>query len=145
MRVILTVLGGRHQGQVYTFVGQESFVVGRAKKALFRLPKKDKYISRNHFVVEVNPPYCRLIDLQSRNGTFVNDQRIQQVDLCHEDIIRIGRSLLQVRLEDVPEVDAGVSPTEELAGLAHLDPLPDHVPVALTPIPLLNSTPFEPS
>lgn len=110
MRITLTVIEGPHQGQVFTFVGQESFVVGRSTKALFRLPKKDKYISRNHFVVEVNPPYCRLMDLGSRNGTYVNNEKVQCTDLSHQDFIRIGRSVLQVRLEGVPEEAEAVDP-----------------------------------
>src|SRR5579864_5367758 len=51
MRVTLKVIGGPHKGQVYTFAGHDTFLVGRSKRAHFRLPTKDRYFSRVHFLV----------------------------------------------------------------------------------------------
>src|SRR3954454_9298863 len=76
MRVTLPVIGGPHAGQVFSFAGHDTFLVGRSKRAHFRLPAKDRYFSRVHFLVEVNPPQCRLMDMGSRNGTYVNGRRV---------------------------------------------------------------------
>ena len=76
MRITLTVIAGPHEGREFSFEEHDNFIVGRAKKAQFRLPKDDPYFSRNHFLIEVNPPLCRLLDMGSRNGTFVNSQRV---------------------------------------------------------------------
>src|SRR5690242_2669428 len=81
MRITLTVTGGPHEGKVFTFDGHDTFIVGRSKRAHFQLPSKDKYFSRVHFLVEMNPPQCRLLDLGSRNGTYVNGQRVSATDL----------------------------------------------------------------
>ena len=43
-----------------TFAERDNFVVGRSEIAHFRLSAKDQYFSRHHFLVEVNPPNCRL-------------------------------------------------------------------------------------
>ncbi len=51
----------------------------------FALPERDPYFSRVHFLVEVNPPLCRLVDMSRRNGTFVNGQRVQTADLRYGD------------------------------------------------------------
>src|SRR5436309_2242844 len=100
MRVTLKVIGGPHKGQVYTFAGHDTFLVGRSKRAHFRLPAKDRYFSRVHFLVEVNPPQCRLMDMNSRNGTFVNGQRVEIADLKDTDQIRAGHTILRVHVEE---------------------------------------------
>ncbi len=99
MRITLTVIAGPHQGQVYSFSGHDTFLVGRSRRAHFRLPEKDRYFSRIHFLVEVNPPCCRLMDMGSRNGTYVNGQKVEMADLKDSDQIRAGRTILQVKVE----------------------------------------------
>jgi pSer/pThr/pTyr-binding forkhead associated (FHA) protein len=97
---------GPHMGQVFTFVGHQVFLVGRAKEAHLQLSTEDRSASRNHLVIEFNPPNCRLTDLGSRSGTFVNGQRVQTADLHHGDVIRAGRSALEV---SQPVAAAGVA------------------------------------
>ena len=87
MEIRLTVIEGPHQGRTFTFEGHETFIVGRSKYAHFRLPVKDKYFSRNHFLAEVNPPRCRLMDLGSTNATFLNGQKVGAIDLNDGDLI----------------------------------------------------------
>jgi serine/threonine-protein kinase len=100
MRVLIAVIAGPHQGEVFTFAGHDTFLVGRSKRAHFRLPEKDEYFSRIHFLVEVNPPQCRLMDMNSTNGTYVNGQKVLMADLAHGDRIQAGQTVLQVSLED---------------------------------------------
>ena len=76
MKITLTVTGGPHAGQVFEFREHDTFIVGRSKDAQFRLPFKDKTLSRVHFMVEVNPPRCRLMDMASLNGTRVNGRKV---------------------------------------------------------------------
>jgi serine/threonine-protein kinase len=99
MRISLRVTAGPHKGQEFTFMGHDTFFVGRSKLAHFRLPQKDRYFSRLHFLVEVNPPQCRLMDMGSRNGTYVNDQKVTSADLKDGDKIRAGRTILRVGVE----------------------------------------------
>lgn len=99
MSIQLNVIGGPHQGKEYRFGEHDSFIVGRGKMAHFRLAHDDQYVSRAHFMVEVNPPMCRLVDLGSNNGTKVNNQRVQSVDLKNGDLISAGKTLIQVVIE----------------------------------------------
>jgi serine/threonine-protein kinase len=121
MIVTLTATEGPHQGQVFTFREHDTFIVGRSKDAHFRLPFKDKTFSRFHFIVEVNPPFCRLIDMASRNGTRVNGRRVSVIDLRDGDTIRGGRTTLAVSIRpdaDRPASSSEVSVTREDAPAA---------------------------
>lgn len=100
MQIVLTVIEGPHLGRKFVFDRHDHFFVGRAKFAQFQLPEKDPYFSRMHFMIEVNPPACRLLDLGSTNGTSVNGQPVQSVDLQHGDRIEAGDTVLQVSLLD---------------------------------------------
>jgi len=108
MQVVLTVIEGPHKGREFAFTGHDTFLVGRSKRTHFQLLSKDRYFSRIHFLVEVNPPRCRLVDMNSRNGTFVNDERVQSRELRHGDRIKAGHTILQVNVpEDEPAADQG--------------------------------------
>ena len=106
MQIILTVVSGPHSGQTFAFDQHDHFFVGRSKSAQFRLPEKDPYFSRMHFMVEMNPPACRLLDLGSRNGTHVNGKIVQTVDLTHGDVIQGGNTEIRVTLRDGQNDDA---------------------------------------
>jgi eukaryotic-like serine/threonine-protein kinase len=96
MRITLTVIAGPHKGLEFSFDRHDTFLVGRSKHAHFQLPAKDKYFSRIHFMMEVNPPQCRLIDMGSHNGTYVNGEKILTADLKDGDQIRAGHTILRV-------------------------------------------------
>jgi serine/threonine-protein kinase len=102
MQVSLTVIEGPHSGASFSFREHDTFLVGRGSQAHFRLPAKDRYISRLHFMVEINPPRCRLVDLGSRNGTFVNEEKVTSVELADGDRIRGGKSVFAVSIEEAP-------------------------------------------
>ena len=98
LQIVLKVTSGPHEGREFSFDGHDNFIVGRAKTAQFRLSMKDEYFSRNHFLVEVNPPLCRLLDLQSTNGTFVNGKKVSSIELNDGDTIKAGDTTLRVSL-----------------------------------------------
>jgi eukaryotic-like serine/threonine-protein kinase len=98
MRVQLSVIEGPYKGRQFTFDGHDTFIVGRAKEAHF--PIIDKYFSRNHFMAEINPPNCRLMDLNSTNGTYVNGKKVATVDLRDGDLIKGGMTVLRVTIDE---------------------------------------------
>ncbi len=130
MRITLKVTSGPHTGREFCFVGHDTFIVGRSKQAHFRLPAKDKYFSRLHFLIEVNPPQCRLMDLGSRNGTFLNGEPVHGADIKHGDVIRAGHTFLRVSVEEAPAEQrppvavAPVSPEEPRAASPVLPTFP---------------------
>jgi serine/threonine-protein kinase len=98
MQITLIVGTGPHKGRNFRFGEHDTFLVGRSRRAHFRLPADDRRVSRVHFMLEVNPPRCRLMDMGSRNGTYVNGFRVQEAELHDRDEIRAGRTLLRVAI-----------------------------------------------
>ncbi len=99
MLITLTVTSGPLNGRAFTFEGHDVFLVGRSPNAHARFPEDDPFFSRVHFLIEVNPPRCRLTDMGSRNGTFVNGKKVEVVDLDDQDEIRAGHTRITVRVE----------------------------------------------
>jgi pSer/pThr/pTyr-binding forkhead associated (FHA) protein len=56
----------------------------------------DPQVSPLHCAVGLTEDVVRLCDLDSTNGTYVNDQRIQAIDLEHLAEFRIGSTWLMV-------------------------------------------------
>jgi serine/threonine-protein kinase len=100
MRIKLTVIKGPHAGREFSFEEHDNFIVGRAKFAQFRLPDSDIYMSHVHFMVEVNPPLCRLLDMKSKNGVRVNNQRVGSAELKDGDLIKAGKTVIRVSLHE---------------------------------------------
>ncbi len=110
MKVTLTVIEGPHKGSAFEFLEHDAFLVGRSPEVQFRLPLKDKALSRVHFLIEVNPPSCRLMDMASTNGVRVNGKRVHTVDLRHGDQIQAGGTVLAFAVEDNDESEVQGAP-----------------------------------
>jgi serine/threonine protein kinase len=104
VKIKLTVISGPHMGKEFEFDGHDTLLVGRTADAHLQIPRGDPYFSRRHFLVEVNPPRCRLIDLNSRNGTLKNGVRVQTADVVDGDEIGAGHAVFKVRFL-LPEPD----------------------------------------
>ncbi len=98
MNIVLEVIAGPHLGREYTFDRHATFTVGRSHETTFPVPD-DAYFSRNHFLIEFNPPLCQLKDTGSTNGTKVNGLRVAQVMLRHGDVISAGKSSFRIRVD----------------------------------------------
>jgi adenylate cyclase len=103
MDLNLVVLTGTQQGQVLD-VGPSAFGVGRHPLCAFR--PACGLVSRHHCMIVQRDGKVFVRDLCSRNGTFVNDQRVaDEVELRHGDQILIGSVLLAVCLRAGTPVD----------------------------------------
>lgn len=97
--VSVRIIAGPHQGTVIKFDRHESVLVGRASDAQLCLDQ-DSYFSRYHFRLELAPPKCHLVDLDSHNGTLVNGQRIQSTFLKSGDVISGGKTRIALTISD---------------------------------------------
>src|SRR4051812_8343046 len=98
MRVILDVLQGPRKGRTFVFDRHDTFIVGRSRFVHCPMPE-DSALSRDHFLIEINPPRCEIRDLGSTNGTFVNERRGERLRLNLGGRIAAGQSIFQVRVE----------------------------------------------
>ena len=101
MRVILEVLQGSRKGRSFMFDRHDTFIVGRSQFVHCSMPE-DMALSRDNFMVEINPPLCELRDLGSTSGTFVNNQRVDRIRLASGDLIAAGQSVFRVRVDQTP-------------------------------------------
>ncbi|GAA2367353.1 MULTISPECIES: DUF3662 and FHA domain-containing protein [Gordonia] len=76
---------------------QGSNVVGRGQDAQFRLP--DTGVSRRHVEIRWDGQTAMLTDLNSTNGTTVNDLQVSSWELADGDRIRLGHSDITVRFQ----------------------------------------------
>lgn len=97
MQVNLKVVAGPYKGRIFSFTQHDSFLIGRNRDAHLCLPD-DRYFSRNHCLLEINPPRSFLRDLNSTNGTFVNGRRVINASLNDGDRIQCGETILVVEV-----------------------------------------------
>jgi signal transduction histidine kinase len=89
----LFVIQGRDQGTRFELDSHsDSFPLGRDTGNPIQL--HDTEVSRRHAELRRNGDVFLLADLGSSNGTFVNNQRIQQQELASGDQVQIGRTVM---------------------------------------------------
>jgi len=79
-KVTLTITQGKSPGRQYTFDSRTTCIIGRSKDCNLQLPDDEDHntISRYHCLLDINPPAIRVRDFGSRNGTYVNGEKIGQ-------------------------------------------------------------------
>jgi len=113
MQVNLKVTAGPYKGRIFSFTQHDTFLIGRSPDAHLCLPN-DRYFSRNHCLLEMNPPHSYLRDLNSTNGTFLNDHRVKDAFLKNGDRIQCGETILLV---EVTAESQNISETTQDAGV----------------------------
>ena len=100
----LVVLRGAETGLRIPLL-EESASLGRTIDADIVL--HDDLISRRHAKITHDPATdaYSLVDLESTNGTLLNNQKVQQVDLQDGDKIFLGSTILKFVLQDDLEVE----------------------------------------
>lgn len=93
---MLCVEEGPARGAEYEVPAKGRVVVGRSPGCDLKLG--DNQASRLHFRVETSGRKLRVTDLDSQNGTFVNDEKITEpAEVGVGDSIRAGKSVLRIR------------------------------------------------
>lgn len=113
MQVNLKVTAGPYNGRIFSFTQHDTFLIGRSPDAHLCLPN-DRFFSRNHCLLEMNPPHSYLRDLGSTNGTFLNGHRVQDAFLKNGDRIQCGETILIV---EVTTESVDLSETTQDAGV----------------------------
>jgi signal transduction histidine kinase len=117
---VLFVIQGRSRGTRYDLDGPEGFAITIGREAGNVIQVDDNEASRRHAEIRLANGIFLLGDLKSSNGTFVNDERIERIELARGDRIRVGRTVLLFahdasdleavpRIDIVPPADAGGS------------------------------------
>jgi pSer/pThr/pTyr-binding forkhead associated (FHA) protein len=100
MKVDLEIVAGPDAGRVFRFDRRARFIIGRAPTATLQITG-DSYFSRHHTLLEINPPNVLLHDLQSTNGTLVNNVKADgPVLLRHGDTLGGGSVRLRLAIAE---------------------------------------------
>ncbi|MGI8838549.1 MAG: sigma 54-interacting transcriptional regulator [Pyrinomonadaceae bacterium] len=93
----LTAIAGRLKGAVFS-IEEFPVVIGRETAATLCLA--DASVSRRHSQIEKENDQFVILDLESLNGTFINDVPIKRRTLQHGDRVRIGDSQFLFLLQE---------------------------------------------
>ena len=96
---VLAVTRGPGLGKVFALARETTTSLGRARANDIVL--EDVAVSSQHCRIRLEQGRFVLHDLKSTNGTLVNDQKVTRHALSEGDVIRIGETSLQFRLESL--------------------------------------------
>ncbi len=93
MRFSLAVIAGAQAGTVFQITKPRIFL-GRGSAMDVQL--RDSEVSRRHAMLEFRGDEATLIDLGATNGTFVDGERIAQVELANRAEFTLGSTTLML-------------------------------------------------
>ena len=100
----ITILNGEEIGKTYSWISDQ-IRLGRNSANDFVIANAS--VSGEHCIIERCEGGWRVKDLDSTNGTRVNDQRITMATVRRNDVITLGDIAISIRGDDVPEADPG--------------------------------------
>jgi HD-GYP domain-containing protein (c-di-GMP phosphodiesterase class II)/pSer/pThr/pTyr-binding forkhead associated (FHA) protein len=113
MRFEFAFQTGKSAGRIISITTGQTLTVGRLKDC--DLVLDDEAASRRHCFVQAHAGVCLVSDLQSANGTYVNDQKILTAELHPGDTVRIGATELELTAaEDDTPAEPSPNSTESL-------------------------------
>lgn len=97
MQLTLEVISGPKAGQKIVAQAGQVVRIGRTSKAAVAM--EDTFMSGEHFAIECVGGACGVRDLDSRNGTKLNDEKITRAVLHNGDRIHAGQTEFLVHVE----------------------------------------------
>ena len=97
MKPRLAAITGKLKDTVIA-VSEGPVLIGRQTGANLRI--RNAAVSRRHAVIEKDGDKYIIADLDSRNGTFVNDMPVKRCELHHGDRVQIGESQFFFLIDD---------------------------------------------
>ena len=88
----LVVIYGMELGKKYN-LDSSSIIIGRSSKSDIQIDQES--VSRNHARIINNGKSILIRDLGSTNGTYVNDELIDEYVLRDRDLVKIGRTIFK--------------------------------------------------
>jgi hypothetical protein len=125
MRLLLEIRSGPNAGTQIPLTPGQPLHIGRNPKAEHPFPN-DPRMSGFHCAFECDARGCRLRDLDSSNGTFLNGARIKEASLANGDEIRAGNTILVFRI--VAQESLAQTPPQQKPAGPPLTPVSDAPP-----------------
>lgn len=105
MDVRLTTMFGAPLERI---IGEAYFpvTIGRGEHADVSLD--DRWVSRVHCLISMESDRVFVRDLESKHGTYVNEERIDQVELKAGDLLSVGLCTLAVEFQETDSHIRGI-------------------------------------
>ena len=113
MRFEFIIRSGKEIGRTMAVATDDTITVGRLKGCDLLID--DEAASRRHCTITAREDDCVVADLQSANGTFINERRIAAAELQRGDQIRIGSTVIELRDSEAIAEPAGRHSTTSLS------------------------------
>jgi hypothetical protein len=135
MKIFLELRSGPNAGTKTPLKIGQPLRLGRNPKADHAFPD-DKSMSSLHFAIDYSEKGCRILDLQSSNGTFLNGARVKEASLANGDEIRAGNTVFIIRMlpDEAPPAEP---PKPETLPASRPEPIPAQIPASPAPSPVL--------
>jgi hypothetical protein len=99
---LLRVVKGPAAGKMFEVPGDKPITIGRAKEN--DIPIDDRAISNRHCRIRPGEGgLFEIVDLKSTNGTFVNRRRVSRQPLAPGDVIKIGETSIEFRMDHLKD------------------------------------------
>ncbi len=141
LKARLFIKNGEFAGATIPLVIGQFVTIGRSDASNIILP--DGKISRVHCKIDFDGAICKIEDMDSRNGTFVNSIRIKGQELRSGDEVRVGDTVVRVDVGEEfdaaqPEPKKAVPKTTQM--LSPFETLPPDEPFGARATDPLNTT-----
>lgn len=100
MKVILRLQNSTIVNEV-PIEANTGLTIGRSSNSDFKV--SDALMSATHCRITLVPPKLEIIDLDSKNGTYINGIRIEQADIFLGDEIKIGSTKISILQDKMDE------------------------------------------
>jgi hypothetical protein len=98
MYAVLRFIAGGDKGDTLPVKQGAKVTLGRSSTADRKV--RDNHLSRIHVAFDFTGAECMVVDMKSRNGVFVNGERIQKRAVKAGDRVQIGEQVLEVSFAD---------------------------------------------
>lgn len=104
----LTILSGNRAGTNFPLDSRRNTLIGRGTDCHISLP--DPLCSRVHVTLTFTPDGWLLRDAESRNGTFVNGQKVDEARIVDGNVFRVGSAEFEFHESEEPPTAKGDDP-----------------------------------
>jgi tetratricopeptide (TPR) repeat protein len=113
--VCVLAITGPLKGHKFFAKSDCPIIIGRGNEAAIKIDF-DNFCSRKHAIIYWERNQCFIEDLNSTNGTFVNNERIYgKKELCNKDLIGLGDTELVVSISDYQKESIEEKPLQKYA------------------------------
>ena len=96
MAFCFVIESGSRAGMRLPIPRRAAVILGRGADVDVHLPEEDRFVSRRHVRIEVQPDGVYLHDLAGRKSTSVNGLSVRWARLAPGNVVRLGNTLLRL-------------------------------------------------